>query len=326
MTDTEPVGITRDRIGQIPDARSLPFEPFAPDGIPSASSILESVNHDEIPKAKANKDYNGKTDEELGIGIPQLVDDCLSEMMLYEKISRQSAKERLEKLREVAPSVTRIVDFSAPGDYYHLTKEDRFKKEPAMIGADRVRSDQAAILAIVLAGIKENWPEEELLLFLNQHVLTSDNPELNKLREKAKQAVTKSGIRLVYSGREDEVKAIETVLNQKNIFIPKECVDFLGPEGIENTVGQIRETKKYLGKYLKDGDSYIVPINVQGIRGMRMAEEYQMTPPGTKALVYAMPTSTGESAFNYRSGEVKGTVFYYLTKKASLNPADRRII
>ncbi len=330
MIDNESVGITRERINQIPDTWN---QPFTPNDIPSVASILEEVNQDpnlenkgEISKAKANKDYIGLTDDELAIRIPEFINSCLLEMTQYEEVSRQPAEERLRKLREVAPTVTRIIDLAAPGDYYHLVKEDRFKGDPPMRGADRVRSDQAAILGIVLAGIKENWPEEDLLLFLNQHVLTTDNPQLNGLREKAKQALQNSGIRLVYAGREDEVQAIKTVLNQKNIFIPKECVDFIGPEGIDNTIDQTRRIKEYLHDNLRPGDSFIEPLNIQGIRSMRMANKYGMVPQDTNAFVYAMPTATGETALGYRRREIRGAVFYSLTDQATFAPVVHKVI
>lgn len=331
MTDFEPVVITKGRLNQIPTPWNEPFNSFV--DLPMGLVILDEVFYEpkdpknandkpgEVMKAKLDANYIGMSDEKLGTEIPNLVSACLEEMVGYETAARRPVAERLKKLREIAPTIKRIIVRSAPGDYKHLNKNDRYKDDPAMQGADRLRSDQAAILAVVLAGIKEGWSEQDLLLFLNQHILTNDNEELNNLREKASMAVAKSGIRLVYTGREDEIKAIKTVLNQKHIFIPEESVDILGPEGIDNTIDQTRELAKYLKKNLIPGDGFIEPTNIQGIRSMRAAAACEMIPPGITAHVYAMPTLGGSKSLEYKKGEIKGTVFYALTKQASFNPA-----
>ena len=324
MTDFEPVVITKGRLNQIPTPWNEPFNSIV--DLPMGLVILDEVFYEpkdpknpddkpgEVLKAKRDSNYIGLTDEDLKTKVPWLVADCINEMSEYELAARQPAIERLKKLREIAPKIKRIIVRSAPGDYKHLNKNDRYKDDPAMQGADRLRSDQAAILAIVLAGIKEGWSEQNLLLFLNQHILTNDNEELNELREKAVQAVADSGIRLVYTGREDEIKSIKILLNQKHIFIPKESVDILGPEGIDNTIDQTKEFAKYLKDNLAPGDGFIEPINIQGIRSMRMASAYEMIPSGTSAYTYAMPTSGGYKSQEYKKGEIRGTIFYALTK------------
>ena len=331
MTDFEPVVITKGRLNQIPTPWNEPFNSIV--DLPMGLVILDEVFYEpkdpknpddkpgEVLKAKNDSNYIGLTDEDLKTKVPWLVADCINEMSEYELAARQPAIERLKKLREIAPKIKRIIVRSAPGDYKHLNKNDRYKDDPAMQGADRLRSDQAAILAIVLAGIKEGWSEQNLLLFLNQHILTNDNEELNELREKAVQTVADSGIRLVYTGREDEIKSIKILLTQKHIFIPKESVDILGPEGIDNTIDQTREFAKYLKDNLAPGDGFIEPINIQGIRSMRMAAAYEMIPSGTSAYTYAMPTSGGYKSQEYKKGEIRGTVFYALTKQASFDPA-----
>lgn len=331
MADSEPVGITVARLDRIPDPWK---ETFTPNDLPSRASILNDIyqkdprdtKSSEIVRARQHEDFIGLTDQELDLKVPALVDACLAEMLEYETVAREPAEKRLAKLRQVAPSVTRVIDRSAPGDYYHLNKDDKYKHDPSMQGGDRVRSDQSAILAIVLSGIKENWPDSELLLFLNQHILGNNNEGLNKLREKAKGAVRNSGIRLAYSGQEDEVKAIQTVLDQKNVFIPKECVDFVGPEGIVDTLAQTKRFKEYLENNLKPGDAFVEAINLQGIRASRMAQMFGMVPPNTNYLIYAMPTIKDNMSSKYRKDEIQGTVFYALTAKASFDPAPHQII
>ena len=336
MSDTEPVVITAGRLNQIPTPWNEPFNSDI--DLPHGYAILDEVFYEpkdpknpddkpgEVLKAKLDASYIGITDEDLKTKVPWLVADCINEMSEYELAARQPAIERLKKLREIAPKIKRIIVRSAPGDYKHLNKNDRYKDDPAMQGADRLRSDQAAILAIVLAGIKEGWSEQNLLLFLNQHILTNDNEELNELREKAVQAVAKSGIRLVYTGRKDEIKSIKILLTQKHIFIPKESVDVLGPEGIDNTIDQTREFAKYLKNNLAPSDAFIEPVNIQGIRSMRTAAPYEMIPPGIKAYVYAMPTMSAPTSLEYKKGEIKGTIFYALTKQASFDPAPHTMV
>ena len=332
MSDTEPVGITQKRLDQLP---AVWHERFELSDLPHGLVILDNVFHQprnsedkpgEVLNAKKHPDYIGKTDQELYKFVSDLISDCLTEMADYERISREPVEERLKHLKEVATIITRILIPSAPGTYYRLNKEDRYKDDPAMQGAGRLREDQAALLAIVIAGIKEGWPDEELLVFLKEHVLTSNNQKLNALREKARGAVLHTGIRLAYSGREDEIKAVDRVLNQTNSFIPRDCVDFLGPEGVDNTVDQIKKYKEYLQSNLKPGKAYIIPINAQGIRSMRMAGAFHMVPPETTTYVYAMPTLTGWQAEDYRTKEIKGTVFYTLTNQASFTPTPHTLI
>lgn len=331
MADYEPVGINAERFDRIPQPWT---ETFIPDNLPSRNSILEDIyqkcptdtKSGEIIKAKQQKDFIGLTEQQLDFQVPALVDACLSEMLEFELTGRESAENRLAKLKQIARIVTRVIDRSAPGDYYHLNKGDKYKHDPSMQGGDRMRSDQAAILAIVLSGIKENWSDKQLLLFLNQHILFTDNEELNALRETAKRAVRHSGIRLVYSGQEDEIRAIRAVLNQKNVFIPKECVDFLGPEGITDTLDQTKRLAEYLKNNLEPREAFIEPINLQGIRASRMAQATQMVPTGNSYVVYAMPTIGDSRSLEYRKDEIKGTVFYVLTGKASFNPVPYKLI
>jgi len=333
MPDTEPVGITQNRLSLI----SAPWnEPFIPNDLPTAASILEKVfqkpdsekkiKAGEVINAKNEADYIGMSNEELKVEVPRLINKCLDEMSPYETISRKPAKERLVDLKKIADDVTIVLVRSSAGDYYHLNKEDRYKDDPSMQGAERVRSDQATILAIVLAGIKAKWPDEELLLFLNQHVLTDDNQQIQALREKARQAILDSKIRIVYTGREDEVWAANIVLRQKNIFIPSERVDILDPKEIDNTVDQTKKLAEYLHNNLQPGEAVIEPSNIQGIRSMRMAKACGMIPPHNKAYIYAMGTVGGEKSLKYRTDEVKGTVFYALTGQAAFDPAPYTII
>jgi len=334
MSDHEPVAINTTSLEKIPNPWN---DAFSEVNLPPHNLILEELYHvrstgeppgkdGEVIRAKQSEGFIEMADSELDIKVTDLVDSCLKEMLEYETIARESPEKRLAKLKQIAPYVTHIIDRSAPGDYYHLNKDDKYKDDPVMQGADRVRSDQTAILTIVLSGIKENWLDRELLLFLNQHVLLNDNEGLNALREKAKEAVRKSGIRLVYNGREDEVKAIKTVLNQKNIFIPKECVDFLGPEGIINTIDQTKMFAEYLKRNLNLGDAFLEAINLQGIRASRFAQAFSMTPPDTNYFIYAMPTVKDDRSLKYRNDEIRGTVFYALTGKASFDPCPHELI
>lgn len=323
MTDTEPAGITFERLDRIPNPWN---ETFTAKDLPPRSTLIDDTRHEEVVRAKQHAEYIGLTNQELDQRVPKLIDACLSEMLEYETVGREPAEKRLAKLKEIAPTITRVIDRSAPGDYYHLNKNDKYKYDPSMQGGDRVRSDQAAILAIVLAGIKQNWPDHELLLFLNQHVLRNDNPELNALREKARQAVRDSGIRIAYSGEAHEIGPIRTALNQKNVFIPKESVDFVGPEGIKDTFTQTEKFAGYLKSNLKLKDAFIEGINLQGIRANRMARVADMVPPDTNYFIYAMPTVKGSRSSEYRGREIKGTVFYALTGKGSFEPVFHQII
>jgi len=181
-------------------------------------------------------------------------------------------------------------------------------------------------LAIVIAGIKNEWPEEELLLFLNTHVLTNDDPKLNALKEKARKAVQKSGIRLVYSGRPDEASAIERVLSKQNVFIPRDSVDILPPNEVDNTLDQTRQFKKYLQERMKDGEAFIEPTNIQGIRSSRMDQKQSMIPPGIQGYIYAMPTVVDDAAKDYRKKEVKGALKYALVGQATFEPSSHELI
>ena len=322
MTNTEPSGITMQRIDRIPNPWG---EKFEKNDLPSSAIIQQDVKQNEIIRAKKDPNFIELDDRQIDIQIPNLVNSCLDEMLYIETVGREPSTQRLAKLKTVAPSITRVIDRSAPGDYYHLNKNDKYKNESSMQGGDRVRSDQAAILAIVLSGIAGGWPDGELLLFLDQHILLNNNKKLNALQEKAKQAVRNSGIRIAYCGLAEEISPIKRVLNQRHIFIPKESVDFVGPEGITDTFTQTIELKDYLAANLRPGDSFIEGINLQGIRGNRMAEIVHMKPEDTNYFIYAMPT-TKEGSEKYRENEIKGTVFYALTGKAAFEPVTHQIV
>lgn len=330
MTNNEPVGINAARLDRIPNPWN---EEFIPSDLSLRASILEEIyktpvdrRFGEIARARQNKDFIGLTHQQIDLQIPALIDACLDEMLKYETVGREPAEKRLAKLKKVAPSITRVIDCSSAGDYYHLNKNDMYQTDPSMQGADRLRSDQTAILAIVLAGIKQGWEDKDLLLFLNQHILLTDNEELNSMREKAKQAIRDSGIRIAYSGKAYEIDPIRTVLNQKNIFIPKECVDFVGPEDIKDTYTQAEKFKEYLNANLKPGDSFIEAINLQGIRANRIAGAIGMVPKASNCYIYAMPTIKGEKSAEYRKGELRGTVFYALVGKVAFEPTPHQII
>ncbi|PIZ62478.1 hypothetical protein COY16_04140 [Candidatus Roizmanbacteria bacterium CG_4_10_14_0_2_um_filter_39_13] len=314
----------------IPDRRK---EFYTRDTLPKADVILRALyQKEELDKnIKPGEIERAKSDHKKFIGlanleIEKLVDDCIDEMDTYETISREPPEERLRKIRLIAHDTDLVVVYSAPGDYYHDRKKDRYQNDPAMVAADRLRDDQAAILAIVIAGIRENWSDHDLLLFLEKHVLTNDDPILNNLKEDARQAVAKHKIRIVYTGREDEVAVVERIRKKKNLFIPGECIDILPPENIDNTVDQTKELGAYLKKNLAKGEKFIVPMNLQGGRSMRMANEFGMIPEHTHAIVFAMPTMVGPDAINYRTGEIKGTVYRVLTGDASFEPAPHIII
>lgn len=349
MSDSElygPTGaITIERLPLIPNPRSIPYREG---DLPTMFDILAAVSHQdtdstisagEISRAKLDKRYIGLSDNELGNQVPTFINKCLEEIDLYEKISRRDVKERLKALREIASRVKVIFCRSAAGDYYHFFKNDRMKTgnfyssdkkdstkhDPASLAADRLRSDQTAILAIVLAGINAEppWPDEELLLFLSKHILTNDDKDLNALKEKARNAVQNSGIRITYSGRIDEEKAIRTVLRQPGSFIPEECVDILPPK-VDNTVDQTKQFKAFLEDLkLENGDIVIEPINIQGIRSRRADKLYEMIPPGISAYTYAMATS---DAATLRANEIKGGIYNWLTGQASSDPAPHELI
>jgi len=196
LDTTEPAGV-RIRMYEIPVPGN---EPFSKASLPTSASIItglfqqadpqNKIKGGEVFNARQSKDllekYQDRSDADLIPDVSKVVQDSLNEIIEYQTLSREPVTVRLAKLKEIASSVTRVVVQSAPGNYYDPEKEDRYKGISATNGLDRLRSDQGAILSIVLSGIKNgDWTDEELMLFLNKHILTNDDQKLNALRHKS---------------------------------------------------------------------------------------------------------------------------------------------
>ncbi len=291
--------------------------------LPTEKSVMDRILEEDGEAEKAEIDPNN---ERIIKDVRKLISDCRIEMLRYERVARRPANKRLKDLRHVAESIDLIIDISAPGNYYFLNKDDRYFQNQVMQGEDRRRSDQAAILSIVLAGIKAGWPEQELLLFLEQHVLTDKNVELNALKIKARQTLSQSNLKLIYVGRDDEIGPVRRVLD-KNSFIPKEYVKVLGPEKGDSTLGQADLLKKFFLDSFDDSKGIMMPINVQGPRTLRILAATTGLSYANNLYIYAMPTSTEGSdptiatdAIEYRVRELKGTAYYCMLKKAAFKP------
>lgn len=322
MTDNEPSLASTGTI--TPNyLNSLAYEltnPYPQALFPQKEDIAREVMPDEVERAKQSSQYVNIPNDKLPDEVDKFIESYLKEMTQYEQVARQSPQERLRKLKEIAPRIKKVVVRSAPGDYKHAFKKDKYKDIPAMQAADRLRADQAAMLAVVLAGIREGWDDEILLSFLNTRVLRDFNPQIDRYREMARNAVVKRGIRIVYTGNENEVYAMQKLLShENNTWIPKDSVDVLDHSHINDTLDQTKQLTEHLSR-LKTGDGFIELTNVQGARSARMDQMHGLIPDGCMGYQFVMPTS-GEGELAYRTGEVKGALYYWLSGNASEKPA-----
>ncbi|OGK12779.1 hypothetical protein A3A93_02695 [Candidatus Roizmanbacteria bacterium RIFCSPLOWO2_01_FULL_38_12] len=126
----------------------------------------------------------------------------------------------------------------------------------------------------------------------------------------------------------DRLSQIPDYRNQwysRTEHLPK-SEDILPPDDIDNSIDQTIQIGDYLRNNLRQNEAFMEVINTQGIRSMRMAKQQNMIPDSAQAYVYAMPTVGGPQAMEYRTREVKGTVFYALTGQSSFGAAKYELI
>src|SRR3989344_4066717 len=133
MSDNEPTGINRAILDRIPNPWN---ETFERKDLPSKESILTGIHKvhpsdwaekGEIQRARENNNYIGLTDQEMDTMLPTFIDSLLDEMYTYETLGREPLEKRLTRLKQIAPFITRVIDRSAPGNYYHLNKADKYQ-------------------------------------------------------------------------------------------------------------------------------------------------------------------------------------------------------
>jgi hypothetical protein len=159
------------------------LEPYTISDFPNTEQLVEQMLMTNVDPTKGGEVQRAQLtahplimpESMLREGLRGAVQDCITEMRNLEAVAREPAEQRLERLKLVAPQISTVLDFSAAGDYYHYRKNDRYEHSRTAWGMDRVRADQAAILAIVLSGIRQGWQDADLLSFLNLYIFTNNN-------------------------------------------------------------------------------------------------------------------------------------------------------
>jgi len=284
--------------------------PYDPSSFPNGNSIyqaaleagdfkraLEYPNHRNLPEAELKK----------------IMGDVLEEITELEVAAREPNRRQVPY--EVAKRVKRIIRFSAPGTYYHPVKPDRYENLPWAKNMDRLADDDAACLAIELAGVLSG---KDFSVFKDVILLDGLNPVLNGLRDQVRQAITDSGIRLVYFGRPDEAEAIQKVIDRKGSFVPPSSVDVISisdPSGNDNdvnTISQVTALKKYYqSANPADEIAVLCDFAPRLVRQARIIAQHAALPQGTTLAVLPLATPTaGEEIL--RELEARGAVAYAL--------------
>lgn len=265
--------------------------------------------------------YVDSIDDKTISQVTDLIANVRDEMIGLEQHARRH--DRLKLLAEEQQSISHILVLSRPGTYYDATKNDRYRENPAMFGADRLNADRAALVGMQIACLRAGWNMEEIEQFDYIAVIGRENDFLNKNAHRIQNALEKSGLHFVYVGRPDEARAIKSTIS-KSRYIPNDLITVLPPEGIDNTIHQVQAFRKYVsGKNVMG--VLAVTDALQTPRFTRLATKQNMLPSSVPLSMYVRPTST--NGFTpLATGEIQGNVYYALHGDGSFQRAAYKVI
>lgn len=305
-------------------------EPFDPAILPQPLSVIYQMS-------QPGKEIDSILHQQAGISREHLVEEAQKllpiingEMMRNENRSRHPTT--LEDLKLHAGHIKAVALITRPGTYHRMNKTDdpAYNKNEMLYGAERLNDDAGAALAIAVAGMQTGiLSEEEIQLFLDVKLFTGTDPKLESLKNKAYEALRKSGIRIVYTGKPSEANDIkQKVYSEQSTykpFIPLDVVDFLDSERITDTESQAKLLDEYLaGRSLAAKDVVMVTDAVHVSRLGRFAA--QVNPD--LSFFHVRPTSTKmpEKYAEYATGEMRGAYRGIMEGKASRPLLNTRFI
>lgn len=294
---------------------------FKDSDLPTIEEVLEAGKED-IKRGRSNADNLYLTDADLH----ELVGSCLDEIKQIEHAA--TSPDRWNVPFDEAKKTRLVIDFSAPGTYFLPFKNDRYQAKPWAALMDRKRADTAAILGIHLAGIAMG---KDFSSFTKARLLDGLNPEFESNREEVHQSIRDANIHFLYLGTPQEASGIRKVINSPSSFVPRDMVDVVDSvEGrpIDNTLDQVDALKHYFQSrqnIFQDGDKADFVLGPQAVRVFRICRQMDAIPHMIVPQVF--PESTPQIGIKeYPTNEIRGTMYYVLTRKAHILPADFKII
>lgn len=290
-------------------------EPFEPSMLPTVDEVLETAASD---MARARQ-VPGHRNLSFNV-IAESVRNALQEISTLETAARNPDKWNASK--DLATSIAVIVRFSSPGDYYRPEKPperpDRFTGKSWAMNMDRWADDIAARFGISIAGIRTGI---DLSMFARDELLVDDDTPLHRKRNEARDAITRSGVKFLYSGRPDETEAVRRVIHTPSSFVPPQSVEFENRK-LDNTLDQVRLFGSWLESKTFASGSRVVLVGFAPhlMRTTRMFGQHQTIPDTVKLSLFPIATPQIKMS-EHPLWEVRGTVCYYgITGDASLTP------
>lgn len=296
--------------------------PYDPSRLQTFQEIFEAAKDDILREEKSPHARRVSRED-----LAHLILQCMNEVDQLEIAARNPERSKLTV--GFAKRVKRIVRFSAPGDYYRPSKNDRYEKFDWAMNMDRIADDEAALLGIRIAGLVtgQDFSAFEKLVLLDQF-----NPQLNAMREQVRKAISDSGIKFVYIGRPDEINAIKHVLLQKESFIPEESVDLIGSftageniTVVDNTYHQVKAFREYQQTHpVENGVDVLVDFAPRMARELHILQERNNTHPPQLAI---WPIASPKPAQDIsRELETRGTAAYAIRGWAALDSHPAQIL
>ncbi len=312
----------------------LPIVPsgelFDPTILPQPTTIVDQMSQPKKEIEAILKENPETTKEKLVEEAGKILPVIRNEIADNEARSRH--RTTYENLKSNASQIKVIALITRPGTYLKMNKKEdpAYNRNEMLYGAERLNDDSGAALAIAIAGMQTGiLSEEEIKLFLEVDLFTGQDPKLESLKGKVYEALRRSGIRILYTGKPSETKAIkERLYSEKSSykpFVPLDLVDFLDSNQITNTESQAVLINKHLQKKKIAGQNTLMVTDA--VQVSRLGRFLARVNPEL-SLFHIRPTSTRipEQYAEYAAGEMRGTYRAIVSGKASLTLPNSRFI
>lgn len=239
-----------------------------------------------------------KTVIDQGKPVSEFISGAISVLNQMEAAAKNP---RFPKTKEEAERIKALWIKTAPGDYFHAEKDDRWKDKPWAKWMDRKRDNYAfqigRQITEVLSGQKldNNWP-------------------------KAKEIIKSYGPLIIYNGRSDESHAFSEAVKIPWLRIPDGLMypaektyvlqPTLGFDPNANMFDTIRTFKLPMGMKMQQGEEIGVIVHApQAVRFLYALGMYNVIPSGVNIRMFPMPTPPGGFP-DYPLQELRGMVNY----------------